>query len=79
MKASEIKTLIMLEIIAPSNNDYDGNRTVLSKEERDYIHDAYKAQKSWEDVFSIIKDEQIKVKYTELFNELDKKEKEELT
>lgn len=79
MKASEIKTLIMLEIIAPSDNDYDGNRTVLSKEERDYIHDAYKAQKPWEDVFSIIKDEQIKVKYTELFNELDKREKEELT
>lgn len=79
MKASEIKTLIMLEIIAPSNDDYDGNRTVLSKEERNYIHDAYKAQKPWEDVFSIIKDEQIKVKYTELFNELDKREKEELT
>lgn len=68
MTNEEIKRVLMLEIIAPE--DIKDIR-VLPEAIRAQIHENYKQNLGWEEVFAPIKDEKLREKYIKLFKRLD--------
>lgn len=60
----------MLEIIAPS--EFAEKSIELPQEVRNEIKERFFNKCSWEEVFAPIKDEDLRQKYIELFNEIDK-------
>lgn len=79
MTTEEMKMVLMLEIIAPSE-DYiceDGDkRTKLSEEERESIRKAYEEKKPWKEVFAGVKREDLRDKYIHLFEYIDDQEEQ---
>jgi hypothetical protein len=65
-----MKNLVMLEIIAPS--ECAEKSIELPQEVRNEIKERFFNKCSWEEVFAPIKDEDLRQKYIELFNEIDK-------
>lgn len=74
MSNKEIQNLIMVEIIAPSNDFEHPSSATLTEECRNEIYTRFKAKESWERVFEPIEDKDIRIKYVELFNKLDEDE-----
>lgn len=75
MNPKELQILILLEIIAPSNEALE-KLPVLSEEVRNSIKAKWEQKLPWDDVFSDIEDEYTRNKYTELFNYLEEQSKE---
>lgn len=74
MSPKEIQLMLLLEIIAPSP-DYEeegGKLIELSKDTRDSIKSLWENELPWEDVFAPIEDIELRSKYIDLFNELEK-------
>lgn len=65
-----MKNLVMLEIIAPS--EFAEKSIELPQEVRDEIKERFFNKCSWGEIFAPIKDEDLRQKYIELFNEIDK-------
>lgn len=60
----------MLEIIAPS--EFAEKSIELPQEVRNEIKERFFNKCSWEEVFAPIDDEDLRQKYIELFNDIDK-------
>ena len=60
----------MLEIIAPS--EFVEKSIELSQEVRNEIKERFFNKCSWEEVFAPIEDKDLRQKYIELFNDIDK-------
>lgn len=74
MSPKEIQLMLLLEIIAPSP-DYEeegGKLIELSKDTRDSIKSLWENELPWEDVFAPIENIELRSKYIDLFNELEK-------
>lgn len=74
MSPKEIQLMLLLEIIAPSP-DYEeegGKLIELPKDTRDSIKSLWENELPWEDVFTPIEDIELRSKYIDLFNELEK-------
>lgn len=74
MSLKEIQLILLLEIIAPSP-DYEeegGKLIELPKDTRDSIKSLWENELPWEDVFAPIEDIELRSKYIDLFNELEK-------
>lgn len=67
-----MKNLVMLEIIAPS--EFVEKSISLPENVRNEIKDRFFNKRSWEEVFAPIEDDDLRHKYIELFNEIDKLE-----
>lgn len=74
MSPKEIQLMLLLEIIAPSP-DYEekgGKLIELPKDTRDSIKSLWENELPWEDVFAPIENIELRSKYIDLFNELEK-------
>lgn len=68
----EIKNLLILEIVSLS--PYEEGQNPLNSKERREVFENWKKKMSWHDVFLPIRDIDIRKKYTELFEAIDKNE-----
>lgn len=69
---SEIKNLIILELVYPNVEEYPQHKPILTEVEQKSVMDRYKESKDWNYVFEPIEDHTTRWRIISLFQELDK-------
>lgn len=69
LKSNEVKNLIIVSITDP-NEDLN----YLTEKDKNYISKAYLDKKPYEEIFSVIKDEEYKKRLIDLFYYIDEKD-----